>query len=102
MNLEQATAKTLEGMKLCVTRWYDTGGGHALASIYLHLYNDHANPKPRLLDAVCDSEVLPYLFAACIIRNAGYEPHTLGGDSDALMTQIIKDYGPRRRRRKAK
>lgn len=83
----------IEGMRLAVGRWYDTSGGHALASIYLHLYNDSDYPRPRLLSAACDAEVLPYLFAACKARNAGHEPHEWGGDSHALMMRIVEIYG---------
>jgi hypothetical protein len=94
-----ATETAISGMKLCVGRWYDTSGGHALASIYLHLYNDHDYPAPRLLSAACDNEVLPYLFAALQARNDGHEPQEWGGESGPLIMEIIEVYGQQYRRR---
>jgi len=91
---------TLQGMRLCLGQWYDTGGGHALASIYLHLYNDSDYKQPRLLDAVMEDEVFHYVKAAIFVRQKGYEPHLLGEDSNALMQRIIQTYGKKRRKKR--
>lgn len=90
--LNQATQTTLEGMRLCLGRWYDTSGGYTLASIYLHLYNSR-DYKADLLGAILDYEVIPYYNAALQTRVTGKEPHQLGGDSAKLMQRIVEVYG---------
>lgn len=85
---------TLQGMKLCLGRWYDTTAGIALARLYLHLYNER-NPVNLIDLGIYCNETMPYLEAVFMLRGFGKEPHQLGGDSEALMEQIKKKYGKR-------